>query len=279
MRQSYHVSGTGDSLTWIVVLIYLLTLVFIISSQDHEVQRVWGSDVRALRMAALRQSSSSTSNSSMTTRFKRRASVDIHTPKPMRSQPVQPFYHRRGINTEYEIEPFLPVFVGPEQTDVHLSNLPEAIPLPPSAALSIVPPFAKPIPALPKDTVNVHSLSLGQFDPPRGLGSSIVYSSLAGRPSGPVPSQRNSLPSPCPLGEWPRRDIMQLPVKPKSKSKSKPMPPLPSVSEFPTVDTVTQPRPRRPSGPRLRVPSLESGHRLPPLDLSGISNFETGGRD
>lgn len=284
MRQSYHASGASDSLTWIVVLIYLLVLVFIVASQHHEGTKIWVSDVRALRATGLQQCPPSTPNSPLTS-FKKRPSIEIYIPQPVRFQPVQPLHHRGGLSSEYEIEPFRPAFAGPEQMDApHSSNLPEAIPLPPLAAAPTIPSFNKPMPALPKDTGNVHSLMRGQFDSPQVLVSSIVYSSSASLPSGPVQSQRNTLPSPPPLGNWPRQDIMQQSVKHKPRRKSPP----PSAFEFPErcmatterasvpADTATQPRPRRPSGPRLRVPSVESVHRPAPLDLSGISNYETG---
>ncbi|KAG8217817.1 armadillo-type protein [Butyriboletus roseoflavus] len=286
MRQPYHSSGPSDSLTWIVVFIYLLALVFLIMSRHHEGTTIWVTDVRTLRVTVLRQYPPlpSTPKSPLTPALKKRASIDIYTPQPVRSYPVQTFYRRGGLSSEYEIEPFRPVLAGPEQMDIpHASNLPEATPLPPLAVAPIIPPlFMKPMPALPKDTGNVHSLMRSQFDPPQTLVSSIAYSSSAGPP--PVPSKSSSLPSPPPLGDWPRQDVMQLPVKPKHMRQSPP----PSAFEFPNrymvtterasvpTDTVTQPRPRRPSGPRLRVPSVESVHRPAPLDLSGISNYEIG---
>ncbi|KAH0827082.1 hypothetical protein J3R83DRAFT_4768 [Lanmaoa asiatica] len=274
-RQSYHASDTSASLTWIVVLIYLLALVFIAVSQHHEDPKIWVSDVRALRAAAVRQCSSSIPNSPLTTRIKKRASVDIYTPQPLRAQ--QTFHLRGGLGAGYEVEPFRPAFVGPEQMDVpHSSNLPEAIPLPP---LAVIPSFMKPIPALPRDTGNALSLSLGQLDLPRPeLASSIAYSNPG--LSGSMPNQSSTLSSPSPICDWPRPDVMQQPAKPKPKRN----PPPPSAFEFPIrhmatasapVPVDTQPRPRRPSGPRLRVPSGDSGHRPAPLDLSGISNYET----
>ena len=260
---------------------------FIAASRHHGEPKVWVSDVRDLRAAALRQCCSISPTSPLTSRFKKRHSADMYTPYPPRSSPVQTFHfpRRTGLSDEYEIEPFRPVLVAPQQMDIpHSSNLPEAIPLPPPAAPPIIPSFAKPIPALPRDTGNERSLSLGQVDRPRELVSSIEYKS-SGRPSVPVSSQSRSLPSPSPLGDWPRRDVMQLPAKPKRK----PLPP--SAFEFPNRHTgtmpstdrglppdSTQPRQRRPSGPRLWVPSGESVHRPVPLDLSGISNHETGHR-
>lgn len=234
----------------------------------------------------MRRCSSSRSNSPLTTRFQRRPGVDIYAPRPARSQPVRPFpsFPHTGLSADYEIEPFHPVFSAPQQMDIpHLSNLPEAIPLPPCAAPSIVPSFVRPAPALPRDTANVRSLSLTQLDRPQELVTSIEYADSR-QISGPVPCQSSSLPSPSPLGEWPRRDVMQLPAKPRRKAP-------PSSHVFPDrhiastdqallpADTIMQPRPRRPSGPRLKSSSGESGHRPAPLDLSGVSNYEVGRRD
>lgn len=261
------------------MLVYLLALVFIAASQHHEDLKIWVSDVRTLRAAVVRQYSTTILHSPSATRFKKHA--DIYTPQPVRSQPTQILRGCGGLGPEYKIEPFRPVFVAPEQMDIpHLSNLPEAIPLPPSAAVPIMPSSMKPIPPLPQNTLNGRS-ALGLFDTSRELASSISYSS-PNLPSVPVPRQSNSLPSPSPLGDWPRQDAMKQPVKPGSKRSP------PSAFEFPNshvaavastdqpLDTLTQPRPRRPSGPRLRVPSGESGHRPTPLDLSGISNYEIG---
>jgi hypothetical protein len=276
--------------TWmctVMLLVYLVALMLLTVSQHHGEPKIWVSDVRGLRATAKRQCSPITPNSPWTNRCKKRPSVDIYTPYPRRSSPVQPFPfpYRTGLSDDYEIEPFRPVFVATEQMDIpHSSDLPEATPLPPPAAAPIMPSFSKPMPALPRDAENVRSRSLIQVDRPQGLVSSIEYT-RSGRPAGPVSGQSRSLPSPSPLGNWPRQDVMQLPAKPKRK----PLPP--SALEFSDrhtgtmarapvpPDTVTQPRSRRPSGPRLRELSGDSVHRPAPLDLSGISNHETGRRD
>jgi len=210
--------------------------------------------------------------------------MDIYAPQPARSQPVQAFpsLPHRDLSADYEIEPFQPVFAPLQQMDIpYSSNLPEAIPLPPLAPPLIVPSFSKPIPPLPRDTANVRSLSLTQLDGPRELVTSIEYADSQ-QFSGPVTRQSSSLPSPSPLGEWPRRDVMQLPAKPRRKAPPSshvfPNRHMASTDQAPLpADTVTQPRPRRPSGPRVKVPS--GGHRPAPLDLSSISNYGLGRRD
>ncbi|KAF8557243.1 hypothetical protein OG21DRAFT_341296 [Imleria badia] len=267
----------------VMLLVYLLTLVFIAASRHVEEPKIWVSDVRSLRAAAVRQSSPSIPNSPLTARFKKRPSVDIYTPHHPRYCPVQPLPHHMALSTDYEIEPFHPVFAAPEQMDIpHASDLPEAIPLPHAP---IIPSFTKPIPPLPpKETRNARSL-LPQFDMRPEPVSSVQHPS-SGRPSRPMPAQSNSIPLPLPLGDWPRQDVMQLPAK----LKRKPRPP--SAFEFPrrhlvttdracvpadtTNTSVTQPRPRRPSGPRQRIPSGDAGYRPAPQDLYP---FSVGRRD
>lgn len=281
IRQS-PVFGASESLTWIAVLVYLLVLVFMAASRYVRDPNIWVSNVRTLRATGVRQSSPNIPNSPLTARFKRRPSADHYTPQTPRYRPVQTLPPHMGLNSNYEIEPFRPVFAAPEQMDIpHTSDLPEAIPLPP---VTIISSFTKPMPALPpKETRNARSLLPSQPNMRPEPVSSIEYpsSSLPSRPSVPVPGQSCSLPSSSPLGDWPRQDVMQLPAKPKRK------PAPPSAFEFPnrhlvtmaSTDgrpvpadiSVTQPRPRRPSGPRQRIPSGDSGHRPPPLNLYGIS--------
>lgn len=233
----------------------------------------------------MRQCSSSPSNSPLTARFKKRPSVEIYSPRPARPQPGRAFPY--GLNCEYEIEPFRPAFATPEQMDIsYSSDLPEATPLPPAPIFIPPPSYTKPVPPLPKEARNVRSLSLSQYDVRREPGSSREHA-ISSRPSGPVSGQSFSLPSPSPLGDWPRQDVMQLPAK----AKRKPTPPsafefpkkhlasmastdrAPSPADMNPISTsVTQPRPRRPSGPRQRVPSGESGHRPAPLNLYGINS-------
>ncbi|KAF8136704.1 hypothetical protein EV363DRAFT_1157645 [Boletus edulis] len=257
--------------TWMcttMLLVYLLALVFIAASGYGDDPKIWVCDVRSLRAAAVRQCSPRTPDTPLTPPFKKR--VDICRSRPAPYHPAQNFPSLVGFGSEYDIEPF--VFATPEQMDTsHLSNLPEATPLPPTSTISL---SMKPIPPLPRLARNVRPLSLSQFNMAR------EHVSSDGQRSGPVSGLSNSLPTPSPLGDWPRQDVMQLPGKPKRKAP-------PSAFEFPekhtvamastdrvrvsadTAGTFPQPRPRRPSGPRERVPSGESGNR-PALNLYSI---------
>ncbi|KAF8844582.1 hypothetical protein BDN67DRAFT_1008093 [Paxillus ammoniavirescens] len=255
--------------TWvstIILLLYLLLLIFTAVTHQRDDPGVWNSSVRSLRLVTARQCLSSAPSSPSAPRFKKRAPMEVYTPHPVRSAPVPAYLHRAGLGSEYEIEYFNPTFSATEQMDTEVfSSLPEAIPLPPAPVM-------------------LHSKTLlyGQRGTTQQLPSSIVYLNQP-QPQPPAPpTQSTSLPSPSPLGEWPRRDVMEQPVKPKRK--------LPPTSfEFPRRNTIpsteplstsssppSQPRTRRPSGPRMRVPSGDNTQRPAPLDLSGISNHEIG---
>jgi len=265
----------------IILLVYFFTLVVIAASRYYREPRIWASRVHALHAVAVQQNLGSPNSPSFTVGFKKHPSLEIYAPRPVNIRPAQIPHHLAGLEGRYKIEPFRPVFVVPEQMDVgHLSNLPEATPLPPSGAA--MPSFIKPMPVWPRDGRTKIS-PLADLDLLRELKSS-TSTGNPGFTSGPAKKYRPPLPSPSPLGDWPRRDIMQRPVKPKPRRRSPP----PSTFEFPKPHMTTmtsveqapadgcgQPRPKRPSGPRLRVPSVDGAHRPPPLDLRGISNYET----
>jgi hypothetical protein len=247
------------------VLLYLLLLVFTAVTHQRDDPGVWNSSVRSLRLVTARQCLSSAPSSPSAPRFKKRAPVEVYTPHPVRPAPVPAYLHRAGLGAEYEIEYFNPTFTATEQMDTEVfSGLPEAIPLPPAPVM-----------------LHSKTLPYAQRGITQQLPSSIVY---LNQPQPPAPpTQSTSLPSPSPLGEWPRRDVMEQPVKPKRK-----LPPtsfefprrntIPSTEPLPTSSSSppSQPRTRRPSGPRMRVPSGDNTQRPAPLDLSGISNHEIG---
>ncbi|KAF9246205.1 hypothetical protein BU15DRAFT_40329, partial [Melanogaster broomeanus] len=265
--------------TWIctiILLLYLLLLIFTVVTHQRDDPGVWNSSIRDLRFVTARQCLSSAPSSPSAPRFKKRTQVDIYTPQPLRPAPVPNYLHRAGLGSEYEIESFRPSFSATEHMEVESSwNLPEAVPLPSAMAAPV-----RPAPAM-ASSARLHSLTSpypasGQRNIPKELPSSIVYAGQA-RPS--PPTQSTSLPSPSPLGNWPQRDIMEQPVKSRRR-------PPPSAFEFPKRHTTeptsassppdpsSQPRPRRPSGPRMRTPSADSTLRPAPLDLSGISNHD-----
>jgi len=258
--------------TWmcaIMLLIYLLVLVSIAASRYHGDLKIWVSDVRTLQVPTVKQISPTPT----VVRTKQRANKDVYIPHPPRSQPTQIAQHFAGLSSKYKIEPFRPVFVAP---DTSHSNLPEAIPLP--LAVTPVIPSSKPFPIPPQDM-------LGLYDMPRERERVPSSPHLGPRPPVHVPRKQSmSLPTPPPLGDWPRQDIMRQPVKPRKHKLP------PSAYEFPgshaggsdLPDVSAQPRPRRPSGPRLRLPSgPENGQQLVALDLyPGVStSYITARRD
>ncbi|KIJ68978.1 hypothetical protein HYDPIDRAFT_172484 [Hydnomerulius pinastri MD-312] len=262
--------------TWmctVILLLYFLLLIFIAVTHQRDDPGVWSSSVHNLRWVTARQCLSSAPNSPSDPRFKKRAPVDIYNPRPVRPVPVPAYVHRGGLSPEYEIEHYRPAFSATDHMDLESSlSLPDVIPAPRTI----------PVPAMPAP-VMLHS-EAPRYPAPgqHQLPSSIIY---AGQPSAPTQAVPSSLPSPPPLGEWPRRDIMEQPIKNKRK------PPPPSSFEFPKRSTIpvtdrppiasppdppSQPRVRRPSGPRMRTPSGDNTQRPVPLDLSGISNHDIG---
>ncbi|KAF9227538.1 hypothetical protein BS17DRAFT_773924 [Gyrodon lividus] len=246
--------------TWIctiMVLLYLLLLIFTAVTHQRDDPGVWNYSARNLRLVTARQCLSSAPSSPSAPRFNKRAPMDIYTPHPVRPAPVPAYFYRAGLGSEYEIEHFRPAFTATEQMDVESSlNAHEAVPLPIMVA-PVIPAPTRPALAMPhpKPSPSPYPI-LGQRGIAQQLPSSIVYVSQV---QPPASTQSTSLPSPSPLGDWPRRDIMEQPVK------SKPRLP-PSSFEFPKRNTIPstepssvsspdQPRTRRPSGPRMRIPS------------------------
>ena len=240
-----------ESLTWIIVLIYLLVLTFLATSRCHGDREMWDSDVRNLRALTAKQTSAPPHTPTVV-RTKQRTDT---TRRPPRSR-AQIAQHYGGLSSKYEVEPFHPVFTAPEQMDTCHSNIPEAIPLP------------KPKPVPSQDIGRTLSVSLGLYDmpPERERLPSSSYPGPSQTVYVPL-KQSVSLPAPSPLGDWPRQDIMKQPVKSRKHKV------LPNASEFPRSHVGgsdapnAQPRPQRPSGPRLRMPSGENGRRPVALDL------------
>ncbi|KAH7889290.1 hypothetical protein F5I97DRAFT_496613 [Phlebopus sp. FC_14] len=259
--------------TWIctiILLFYLLFLVFIVVTHQRDDPTLWICSVRNLFRLTARQCLSSAPSSPSVPRFKKRVPLDIHYPHPVRPVPVPAYIHRAGLSSEYEIEHFQPVPAGAEQMDVEsVLSLPEAVPIPPP----------KPAPAILRSSEAPRHPIPNSIGIPRELSSTIVYS---GQTQPSIPAPRTTTTSPPPLGDWPRRDIMELPVQRKAPSSfdfprrcTLPSSGRPPGQTHPLPDPpLSQPRTRRPSGPRLRTASGDIT-RPAPLDLSGISNYET----
>lgn len=249
------------------MLLYLFLLVVAAVTSEQTDPGVWHHNVRYLRIEATRQCLHSAQNSPTTPRFNQgRGAVEVHNPRALR--PVLPIYERHtGLSSEFEIEPYRPYAAGRMSVD-SFSSLPEAVP---------PPPVSYPIPAF------IYSQNSSQTRSPASrLHSSIVYTNPS-RPSIPAqqaqaspvsPSQQAQASPASPVSShfnWPRVDVMQQPVRTRRK-------PLPSAfelprrsaqgpSEFPSnspTDPLSHPRTRRPSGPRMRLSSVDDTQRPAP---------------
>jgi len=232
------------------VLLYLFLLVVTAVTTQQIDPGVWHHNVRYLRIEATRQCLPSAQNSPTTPHFNQsRGAPVVHNPRATR--PVLPIYERHaGLSSEYDIESYRPYAADRMSVD----SLPEAVP---------VPPVSHPTPAFIYSQ-NIRRLISPEMDPPPAprLHTSIVYAKPV-LPPIPVQQTPPSAPSPSPFN-WPRANVMDHPVKARKKS-------LPSAFEFPrrsaqgpsdlpsnsSTDPLSHPRPRRPSGPRLRVPSCD----------------------
>lgn len=141
-----------------------------------------------------------------------------------------------------------------------LAQQARASPLAPS------PPSSSPF-DWPRANVMEHPVNTKRKVPPSALNS--VQSSIPAQETRASPS---SSPPSSSLFDWPRANVMEQPMKTKRK-------PPPSAFEFPRrsaqvpselpsnpADSLSHPRTRRPSGPRVRPPSAdETQHPAPYL--------------
>ncbi|KAG1877877.1 hypothetical protein DFJ58DRAFT_753076 [Suillus subalutaceus] len=258
--------------TWIctiILLLYLSLLVVTAVTTQAIDPGVWHHNVRYLRIETTRQCLPSAQNSPTTPRFvKGRGTSVAHKPRSPRPVALNPDYgHRAGLDSEYEIEHYRP-------------HEPQHIPVDSALSLPEAPSVSYPSPALVYSQ-RIRGLIPPQMDlppapAPSRLNTSITYSKSL-QSSIPAQEARASPPSPSPPSsspfDWPRANIMEQPIRTKRK-------PPPSAFEFPSrsaqvpselpsntpLDSLTHPRTRRPSGPRVRPPSAdETQHPAPYL--------------
>ncbi|KAI6131801.1 hypothetical protein EDD17DRAFT_1478063, partial [Pisolithus thermaeus] len=249
-----------------VLLLYFVLVVITTVTYQGDNPDVWHSTVRRLVHSSTgHQSLSSPLNSPSTARFKNDsqslpapAPVVTYAPRPVRPavQPKHFSHDRAGLGSEYEIEgyksPPPEQMTFAEQMDVEYRNsLREAVPIPlfGPAHVSTV----RPLPS-------IAPLSI------------------------PLPAQ------PSLLGDWPRSDIMKQPVTRRRRNQdSLSFPEAVSIQRGQVTQPSTevgatsagaghhvhagsapshQPGARRPSGPRLRLPSNDltalSQRQVPP---------------
>jgi len=242
--------------SWIVTVILLLYLVFLLCTAIVRQQRdpqIWHASVREFcRSPSSRQSLGSAPTSPSLPRFQKEI-PDVVAPQPRRPPPTAIYAHRSGQGPEYDI--------GHHQR-----------PSSPAAArpVSLIPVAAPPRHLLTRAAATQPIVPVPSLYP-QHLQSSV--------PRPPQPLQPSPA-SPPPLGNWPRADAVEQPVRSARKppqatsshpanSTTRPDPPSETVSS-----TLVSSR-SRPSGSRTGSREIR---RPPPLNLSKISAFRSGSR-
>ncbi|KAI6045387.1 hypothetical protein EDC04DRAFT_2888839 [Pisolithus marmoratus] len=285
--------------TWIctgILLAYFFLVVFTTVTYQRDNPDVWNTTVRRLHSSAGRQSLSTPLHSPSTSRFRNgsellpaSAAVVTYAPKPVRpaARPEYFDHDRAGLGLDYDIEGYKSPpprqMRVPEQMDVEYRNsLREAIPIALSGQTQVVPvrplppitPLSIPAAATVRPRESSRRPLGGSFMGRRELSSTVVYSN--GHNSSRI--ERRELPvQPSPLGDWPRRDIMEQPVTRKRRDQDSLLfqgtvgiPRGQFTQQSTEAGAVSagaghyvhtgstpshQPGARRPSGPRLRLPS------------------------
>ena len=228
-------------------MVALVSTAIIRQKQDSQ---IWHASVLEVCRNKSKHVLGSTPNSPILPRF--------HKPIPpivsqrRRPAPYMGYAYRSGMGPEYQIEHYTPPAQVAER------------PVPPV-------PTAAPYHYV-KQSTRAASAKLSASAPslyPQPLQSSLTSSQ----------QPRASAASPPSLGKWPRANAMEQPVSIKRKPPLPDfkLPPVTSATSATSLNAATSTsRPVRPSGPRTRSRSGEL-HRPPPLDLTKISSFKSGG--
>jgi len=211
ISESCSATQTLLAFSWICTIILMCYFLFlVVSTATYHLQErdpsIWQREVREFPWFDKRSTTKSTSPAPFLTNSGRQASVTM-APQPRRVAPPE-LYAYRGLSPRYEIEYYQPptTFSQP----------------------------APPEPAIPGDR---QRLSMKQI--PAAIYPKAVQSSIAAQ-SGPTqhPDSRRRPPSPPPLGDWPRANIMSQPSR--SRSTKQPRPPLmqqPTVGVSPSISS------------------------------------------
>jgi len=249
---STHVLLAFSWLSAVIFLVYLICLVCATIIRHQQDPQIWHSGVIEFYRSDSRHGLNSAPNSPVLPRFHK--IPEVIAPQPRRPPPTAVYAYRSGMGPEYRIEHFHPSSSAAERP---VSPILAAAPLQPVHQSSRA-AFAR-------------SLVLAPSLYPQHVRSSLT-SHQPSRPSGA---------SPPPLGDWPRPNAVDQPLR----SKRKP-PPVPF--KFPAGDNIdvvpgtisslnsSSMHPSRPSGLRTGLNSNEA-RRPPPLDLTRISAFRGGG--
>lgn len=220
-------------------MFYLILLIIVSLIQYKRDARIWQCEVQNFPWADTRCILSSSPPSPSLPRFEKTA-PSIVAPRPRRAAPAALYSYRSGLSPEYEIEHYRP----------------------PST-------FAQPAPPEPA-AFPVHRQA--QERPAPSFYPQYMQASLA--PTQAVSAQRqDNIPSPPPLGVWPRPNIISQPTTRSNRARP---PQSVTAGQAPAAGTSPTPssQPRsRPAGPRRRSESSED-NRPSRLDLSNISSFK-----
>jgi len=263
------------AMSWICVvtsLAYVLFLSISAFTRSRQDPTVWQASVRRYRWDAPLEEQPNTAGTF------RKSHTSIKAPQPRRLAPGGLYAHRASLNSQYDVERSAPdrerlvppVPVIPPQ---HVREMRQA-PAP-------RPPVVPAEPSLYPRHMEVYT---SRPNPPPAL-----------QPAPQLNRTLARLPSPPPLGNWPRADIINEPVR--KKRRDPPLPPFsstragpPSAPTWPAAPATYVPpssSSSRAAAPPRPLPSQTSPSRSdrpdwrnrvnvpPPLDLSGIRSQRT----
>lgn len=174
--------------TWTaaVILLLYLSLLFILSlMHSRHDPAIWHRYIRKSPWSGCRQTLSSAPTSPSRPDFLNK-SPSIVAPKPQRAVPPAMYAYRSGLDPEYEIEHYHPSTPAPV--------------------------VAAPPPAPLESNLQVTS------NPISSLYPQFMHSTVTSPSSSQDGQHVNSPPSPPPLGNWPRPNIVMEPVRSKRKN-------------------------------------------------------------
>ena len=226
---------------------YVVALVSTVIIRQKQDNKIWHASVLEVCRNRSRHVLGSTPSSPNLPRFHK------PIPQPRHPAPNMEYAFRSGMGPEYQIEHYTPPAQVAER------------PVPPV-------PAAAPYHYVKKSTRAASTTQSPAPVPslyPQHLQPSLTSSQ----------QPQASVASPPPLGNWPRANAMEQPasIKRKPPPPDFKFPPLTSAaSATPSDAVISTSRSVRPSGPRTRSHSSEL-RRPPPLDLTKISSFKSGG--
>jgi len=247
--------------SWMITIILLGYLIFLVCAavvRQQQDSQIWHASVREFCRSHSRHSLGSAPNSPSLPRFQQEKGLpSVVAPQPRHPPPTKIYAHRNsGQGPEYDTGHYRP------------SSPPAVRPVPPIPAA-----------APPKHLLTRASIMRSSVPASSSLYPAHLHSSMA-RPQ----VLRPTPPSPPPLGNWPRANAVEQPIRSTRRppqaalahSATSMTTPHPTSGTMPPSLLVPSTASRsRPSGPRTKSHLLEI-RRPPPLDLTRISAFRSG---